>query len=271
MKVILFLIGMVCAGILGYFYEPDLRFRLTGIPPAVKKTVPRHIFVEIGAPGKTIVPATYPADQLPEKILLHAAAEVANEAGDLKMSIPAGSRVNLVRVESTNAVISPGADSFEGQIPISQTDLVEQLRAKPEPAATAQTVPEMNPTVDPIPETPVESTIQEPVAEPEMVDDTPEPVVPDPEPAVPDDPVDVVAVMQASIQAGEIKEFTFDKVLDWKASEELENIDGQSYQTGIASYKAETVFGLKTIQAKALIKDGKVTRWLWPKSGLEIK
>ena len=77
--------------------------------------------------------------------------------------------------------------------------------------------------------------------------------------------------MKASIQAGEIKEFGFDQVLEWVAGEGEETIDGESYQTGLASYKAETVFGVKTIHAKALIKGGKVVRWLWPKSGMEIK
>lgn len=77
--------------------------------------------------------------------------------------------------------------------------------------------------------------------------------------------------MKASIQAGEIKEFTFDQVLEWAAVEGTEMIDGENYQTGIASYKAETVFGVKTIQAKALIQGNKVVRWLWPKSGMEIK
>ena len=77
--------------------------------------------------------------------------------------------------------------------------------------------------------------------------------------------------MQSSIKEGGIKAFTFDQVLAWKASPAPETIDGETYQTGLASYKAETLFGVKTIQAKALIKDGKVVKWLWPKSGLEIK
>jgi hypothetical protein len=108
-----------------------------------------------------------------------------------------------------------------------------------------------------------------------MAETTPEPAPePEPEPApepVAEGPVDVVAVMQESIKSGSIKEFSFDQVLDWQASEEAETIDGDSYQIGTASYKAETVFGVKTIQAKALIKDGKIVRWLWPKSGMEIK
>ena len=72
--------------------------------------------------------------------------------------------------------------------------------------------------------------------------------------------------MQDSIRRGAIKEFNFSQVLNWEASAEPETVDGETYQTGLASYKAETVFGVKTIQAKALIKDGKVIRWLWPRA-----
>ncbi len=76
--------------------------------------------------------------------------------------------------------------------------------------------------------------------------------------------------MQASVKAGEIKEFGFDQVLGWKADEDKES-DGEIYQTGLASYKAQTIFGEKNIQAQALIKEGKIAKWIWPKSGMEIK
>ena len=76
--------------------------------------------------------------------------------------------------------------------------------------------------------------------------------------------------MQDSVRSGQIQEFKFEQVLGWKA-EGGEEVDGVNYQTGLAAYKAETIFGVKTIQAKALIKDGKVEKWIWPKSGMEIK
>jgi hypothetical protein len=105
----------------------------------------------------------------------------------------------------------------------------------------------------------------------------PEPIpeaVPASEPAptapAPAGPSDVVGLMQQSIKAAQIKEFTFDQVLEWAAAPD-ETIGGETYQTGLASYKAETIFGVKTIQAKALIKGGVVQRWIWPKSGMEIK
>ena len=56
------------------------------------------------------------------------------------------------------------------------------------------------------------------------------------------------------------------------SGESPEDLEAQLiYQIGAVAYKAETIFGVKTIQAKALIKDGKVQRWIWPKSGMEIK
>jgi len=102
-----------------------------------------------------------------------------------------------------------------------------------------------------------------------------EPIVPtEPEPVAP--PVvsvgsgDVVAIMKASIAAREIQEFSADQVLEWTAGQP-ETVDGASYETGNLTYQSETVFGTKNIQAKALIQSGKVVRWVWPKSGMEIK
>ena len=76
--------------------------------------------------------------------------------------------------------------------------------------------------------------------------------------------------MQASIRSGQIKQFTFAQVLAWKA-EPNETVDGEVFQIGTVTFKEDTIFGVKTFQAKALIKGGKVQRWIWLKSGLEIK
>ena len=76
--------------------------------------------------------------------------------------------------------------------------------------------------------------------------------------------------MQDSIRNAQIKEFTFDQVLNWEAKSD-EVVNGKTYQIGLVSYKAETIFGVKNIQAKALIQGGKVQRWTLLKSGTEIK
>lgn len=282
MKTFLMLLGVVVAGLVGYSVEPDLRLQLTGETPVKGKAKPDRVAVVPLAPVPAIDPASFPADQLPDKVLLKADAEIADASSEMKVKITAGSRVNLIRLDGENVVISPGAGPLEGSVPVSQTDLLEQLAAlpknpvpaEPELAVTTPAEPEMPAAITPAP-APEPAPQPEPTPEPEPAPQ-PEPApdpTPTPEPTTPTPtgPVDVLAVMQASIKGGEIKEFTFDQVLDWQVSEETETIDGEVYNSGIASYKAETVFGVKTIQAKALVKDGKVVRWLWPKSGMEIK
>jgi hypothetical protein len=251
MKAFLFILGLVTAGILGYSSEPWFRLALTGKTPGEKPSISYP--AEAPAAQPAIDLAKIPSDRLPAKVMLKAEAELVDSASDLKVKVSAGSQINLIRLEGANVIISPGAGSFEGEIPIDQTDLMEQLAAMPD------TPPPAEPTPEPAPE-------PTPAPEPEP---TPEPT-PEPEAAAAGSG-DPVAIMKASIQAGEIKEFSFDQVLEWQPGEGTETIDGQGYQTGIASYKAETVFGVKTIQAKALIQGGKVVRWLWPKSGMEIK
>jgi len=267
MKAFLFILGLVTAGILGYSFEPRFRLALTGKTPGEKPSISYP--AEAPAAQPAIDLAKIPSDRLPAKVMLKAEAELVDSASDLKVKVSAGSQINLIRLEGANVIISPGAGSFEGKMPIDQTDLMEQLAAMPDTPPPAEPTPEPTPepTQEPAPEpTPAPEPEPTPAPEPEP---TPEPT-PEPEAAAAGSG-DPVAIMKASIQAGEIKEFSFDQVLEWQPGEGTETIDGQGYQTGIASYKAETVFGVKTIQAKALIQGGKVVRWLWPKSGMEIK
>ncbi len=139
---------------------------------------------------------------------------------------------------------------------------------KNDPAPAPEPAPEPEPAPAPEPPPVADNDageMEEPAPKPE-----PEPI---PEPAPTGAALgeeEIVKAMQESIQSGQIKEFTFDQVLGWKAGEE-ETVDGTNYQTGIAAYKAETIFGVKTIQAKALIQNGKVAKWIWTNTGMEIK
>lgn len=283
MKLLTNLIGMAAAGTIGYMTEPKWRFDLTGIQPS--KT-------EIAAGGRVVIkmPDNMPEidlskltpAELPLKVVVKSDVKVADAASGLNMTISAGSQVNLVRIEGGNATVSPAGTQATGLIPIVETDLVEQISARPTGAPTPMPDPAATPDVAKVGDSQEPIAIPEPPPVPEPTptpEPTPAPVaIPEPAPAVEPEPaaapvasqVDVVKVMQDSIRAAQIKEFTFEQVLDWTAEAD-ETVDGDSYQTGLASYKAETIFGVKTIQAKALIRDGKVQRWIWPKSGMDIK
>ena len=292
---------IAASGVLGYVAEPKLRFALTGMHlSAVELGKSTKVILEMPGGGAQIDLASLTPDQLPKSVYLKADVKVSDAASGVTMIFPAGNTAKLLRIEAGNAVISPGEGPFSGLIPVAQTDLFAQISANPPVNPPAPRPPDVTPTPPPsvppvappvVPVTPPNGDSGEPpkVIEPPKVPEpaplppppvpepapapvpTPEPApVVEPAPAPTGNPADVVKAMQESIKAAQIKEFTFAQVLDWKA-DEPETTDGETYQTGLISYKAETIFGVKTIQAKALVKGDKVVRWIWPKSGMEIK
>lgn len=298
MKIFLYFFGMAGAGALGYFAEPGLRFQLTGIAPGKAAIAATGNGIQQLPNGVTMINlAGLTPDQLPQRVFLKADVTVTDPASGVVMILQKGNRVKLVRIDDGNAVVSPGDGPFQGILPVTDTDILQQLAAAPpapaaipatlpggdseepvvtpapppmpEPAPAPEPPPTPAPAPEPAPEPPPVPT-PEPATTPEPAPTEPAPAQVEPPPAPATGPTDVVKVMQDSIRAAQIKEFTLEQVLDWAAGTD-ETVDGETYQTGVASYKAETIFGVKTIQAKALIKGGKVQRWIWPKSGMEIK
>jgi len=303
MKLLLNLCGIGIAGFLGYSLEPNLRFQLTGVKPGKAEMVENgKIILQIGDGKERVELESLTPQQLPEKILIKADVKVSDSGSGITMNIQAGNRVKLLRIEGGNAIVSPGEGSYTGKIPVMDTDLLKQLAQNPPllasntatpnpvpvpapnpvPAPDPTPAPDPVPTPEPAPPTTGESAEPPPMPEPPPVPEpapVPEPVAAtDPAPAAPEPPAPVaeagtanlVQVMQESVKSGQIKEFKFDQVTEWKAGE-AETVDGESFQTGTALYKAVTFLGEKSIEAKAFIKGGKVQRWIWPRSGMEIK
>lgn len=275
MKFFLATIGIIGSGFLGYVLEPDMRPALTGqaptrpAPPAATPAVPGDPVVAAPTPtAPTYDYSQLQPSQLPEKIVLKVQAYATAPGESDGVPLPAGTKVKPTRIEGTFVHFSV-LGTAQGKVAVDQTNLVEQLIANPPPPAV-EPPPAVVAQVDPTPPPAVEPM---PVKQPEVaVEPAPQP---EPEPAPAPvvsalSPDDIVKLMQESIRSGQIKEFTFDQVIGWKAGEE-EEFEGEKYQTGLAAYKAETIFGVKNIQAKAMIQGGKVIRWIWPTSGLEIQ
>lgn len=81
---------------------------------------------------------------------------------------------------------------------------------------------------------------------------------------------EIIAIMKTSVRAGAVREFAFKQVETWKAGEE-ETHKGVLYRTGLIAYQAETIFGRKHVAVKALIRNGKVEKWVYAKTGLEVR
>jgi hypothetical protein len=225
--------------------------------------------------------------ETPPKVTLNKKAVVMANDGSSATPLSKGDEVNVVKRIGGNLLISAGGP-LQGSVPIEDTDFAErvirqrgaklfsgvgsEIAAAPNPVPGPGPGPEPGPEPAPGPEPMPAPTPPTPAPTPPT--DVSDPPAPAPEPAPAADgkltPEEIVEVMKASIKAGEIKEFTFEQVQDWKAGEE-EDVDGETFQTGMAAYKAQTIFGEKIVQATALIKDRKVQKWIYSKTRMEIR
>jgi len=292
MKAPLILCIVVLAAALGYLLEPSLRSTLTGSSTKTPQENTSEVEEVIMLEDPPIDISAYAPEQLPKVLKLKQPAQFKDKSSGLTIAMPVGSTAKLLRVDGKTAVVSPGETSYKILIPISKTDLMDQLAnvtpkasgaapatatetappAESDNDTTANTTPEAAPTEAPPTETPpAASTPTEPAPTPEPAASTEPSPAPTPAPTVGSGPSsDVVAVMKNSILAAEIKEFTSQQVTEWKA-DAAETVEGQSFQTGVVTYQAESPFGKKAIQAKAYIQNGKVVRWIWPNSGIQLK
>ena len=266
MKPLIVLFGTIVACAMGYMLEPQLRpyWAPAGAGPldAPVATTESPAAKPAAPPVEPKEPAETVAEKPPESITLTSEIEFKDETSGLVIRLAAGSRVKLLAIKGDQAVIRPGETNYSVSVPLAGTDWGASSSATeaplPEPAVELERAPAPEPETATSGEMPAASLPETPAA------------VPPASVAVPSQPQGVVAIMQQSIRAGEIKEFSAGQILNWQAGP-AETLNGEVFQTGIVTYKAETIFGEKTIQAKALIKDGRVVRWVWPKSGMIIQ
>ena len=174
-----------------------------------------------------------PAD-FPETVSLRETFEIASDG--LTLTLEQGTAVSPVRLEGTDLIFKTKGMTLEHVIDVDQTDFKELV------------LPVMN------------ARIQR-EAEMKRIEDA-KPVVLD--------EVAIVSCMQASVAENEVSEFKADQVIEWLAGEDME-FDGVNYQTGMVTFEAETILGKQQQKAIALIENGKVEKWYWAKTKLEMR
>ncbi|MDA7649426.1 hypothetical protein N8580_03730 [Akkermansiaceae bacterium] len=223
--------------------------------------------------------------ELPETVKTVGQITLPTVTGEGKKVIAPGRTVKLLNRNEKKLWIETTDGLAKGEVEIKQTDIFEaigrlkmdELMAAAGPASGSQPAP-AKPTPpavvadapQPAPAKPMVAAVVDPVPGAQPVMPTPPDPAPQPAAGAALTPEQIVEVMKKSIAAGAVKEFKMDQVTAWKAGEE-EDFGGESFQTGLAAYKAETIFGVKTVQAKALIKGGAVSKWVYAKTGMEIR
>ena len=80
----------------------------------------------------------------------------------------------------------------------------------------------------------------------------------------------VVPVMLASIRNREVKEIEEKNIKGWRWIG-LENHEGKAYWAGVVAYEAHTRWGVLNTEGKALIRNGKVVKWIYAYSEEPIR
>lgn len=220
-------------------------------------------------------------NELPETVTIENPTIIPTSGGEGQVRLRKGDVVTLLNRKDDSLIVEKPDSNGKGKISPKDTDLFQQLVERiyereaggaiaaatppatvvapaPAPAAPAPAAPAPVAKIDPVVSNPEPMPVVEPTPAPAPVEDT----------KLGDD--EIIALMKDSIAGGAVKEFTSDQVKGWKTNGE-ETIDGTEYQTGLAAYEAATIFGVRPVQAKALIKDGKIERWVYAKSGMEIQ
>jgi hypothetical protein len=262
---------------LGYILGPTITHALVDVKKDVSGLV---AVVKYKSANYTINLDEVRDNELPKTVKIENATEIPTLSGEGQVRLRKGDVVTLLNRKDDVLIVEKPDSNGKGEISPKDTDLFQQLAKqiyeKEAGGAVAVTtppapVPAPVPAPNPIPVAGVDPT---PTPTPE-----PMPVVePEPEPTPTPAPVggaklsddEIIALMKESIAGGAVKEFTSDQVKGWKPNGD-ETIDGTEYQTGLAAYEAATIFGVRPVQAKALIKDGKIERWVYAKSGMEIQ
>ena len=273
---------------LGYVLGPTITPMLVKEKKATSSLVKN---VKIQSAIYEIDLAEYRADDLPKIVKIAKKIKLETNSGEGVKMLTRGTEVKLLNRDGLELIIETTDGVAKGRVAIEATDLYGVLaQAKfdkdagkvaggPTPASPK---PPVNPPapVNPPPvaaPTPPVATPPAPAAGVPMVasgdggTDGSDNSAPTPEPADKKlSPDELVALMKKFIAAGTLKEFKAEQVVTWKAGED-ESIDGVNYQIGLVTYKAQTIFGEKPVNAKALIKGGEVNRWVFAKSGMEMR
>lgn len=251
-------------GIAGYlFYDgiiPPLLHSATGVE-AVDPLV-RTVTIE-GKNGETkevtldlntILPTQYP-----RTVTLNQDIEVVSEDGSLSETFLAGTVLIPRNVKDGELIVEQAESLLRGLIPFSASDFESQLALNiSAPKETPVTSPQ---TPDPTPPKEAPSAIPAAIlaGEPSNIPKSGSLTE-----------GQIVELMQRSVVAKEVTEFTAEQVKEWKKDAD-ETLNNETLQVGRTTIEVETTYGTMTLKAKAFVKNGAIVRWIWPRSGNNIR
>lgn len=251
------LLILIISAALGYFLYPHI-FNSDGSSDANIEQVQVY-----GPDGKmTLEIDMDDIGELPAEVRIIRPVKVMQNEGSMAIQLEKGAKAKVTGYEAGLLSITDMTGKFSAQVSYKDTDFTKEVGKM-----------KLNEILGVKTETDFGSVAKE---EPAMVEEEPEVEEVAPEPVAETGPLttelseaDLIATIQASIKAKAVSEFGFDGVTNWEVGEK-ETISDTEYQIGFATYEKETIFGNQPVIAKALVRNGEVSSWVYAKSGLPI-
>jgi hypothetical protein len=228
--------------------------------PRIAEVIARHPLPQI-APLEEFVDGwrAIPTTAFPREVTLRSDVKMTLAGGRGESTVPAGTKVFAMSIDEHGVVtVRPSRQSeASGEVPLEGTDLKEVLTAvynnylkrttRVVLAQRAREIRELR-----------QSEMAAKAAEAAAA------ALVGPQPAVLANGQVPVAV--ASIRAKEVTDFDLGVIDAW-GPVLYDEIDGEPYWTVSVNYEAETIFGKFPAEAVALIRQGKVEKWVFAGSG----
>jgi len=229
--------------------------------------------------------------ELPKQVKLVIPVNLPLVAGVGTKQLEKGTEVTLKNRDGDLLIVESLDTLAKGKVPVSATDIFETVAkerfAGHQAKGSGEKIADNSGDKKTAPEKPEPAKPTEPEEKKKSDDiakkDDPMKPVPTKEPAddkptekPAEDPVtkltdeQILEGMKVSIKGGALKEVTFKSVIDWSVGEN-HKIDGTEYQVGVAKYKGKTIFGVKEIKARALFTKGKLEKWIYGNSDMQIQ
>lgn len=278
MKFVGYIIFFMLMGVVGYMLQPVMFHEAADADVVAAEAddyaVTRSVKGPDGSEMMISLDKLAP-ENFPPIVTISESMELADRTGGLSKIALKGTELKPTRVVGRELTLLEQSTGLSGKIDMAKTDFGVRVVTHVENRLAGITTPTPPNTVadnsgGASNQSPVEEAQPEPEPEPEPAPE-PEPE-PEPEPVaeVTLSPEEIVTAMKASVDAGDVSTFAADDVQEYKAGEPAHH-DGVDYQTGTATYKKKTILGVKSITAVALIKGGKVDRWVSARTGMKIK
>lgn len=252
MSIPAFFITLIFSLALGFFAYPAL------FGPSAQQSVSYVETIKVNGPSGQM---TFDIDireispeELPAKVKVKKSFKIFNELGQV-LELQPGATVTLESFSDIYLKIKDSSGNFSGETKYKNTDLLEVVAKRRFDEMMGNKLDE--------PETEEEPVVEEaPMVEEVVLEDTGPltEVLPD---------SDLLAVVKGSVKNKDISEFTSEAVTEWTIGEN-ETIFEKEYQVGLVTFQKKTFLGDQPVSAKALVRNGKLEKWVYVETGVEI-